>query len=135
MPLRENIAQAREDLEQARQEADARFHEWAVLLSKEAAESALRILAAESGIDPPRADKLEPLAYALLDIHPEGEALVEDAQRIDQLHDPAEVDLKTASLAEREGGKTDYVDASDAEEAIGRAQAIVDACERQLSSA
>lgn len=135
MPLRENIPQAREDLEQAREEADARFNEWAVLLAKEAAESALRILAAESGVEPPKTGKLEPLARANLDVHPDGETLVEDAERIDQLHDPAEVDLETASVAEREGGKTDYVDADDAREAIERAEAIVDACERQLSSA
>lgn len=135
MPLRENIPQAREDLAQARQEADARFHEWAVLLAKEAAESALRILATESDVEGPRSGKLEPLARAILDVQPDGEALVEDAERIDHLHDPAEVDLETASVAEREGGKVDYVDADDAREAIERAEAIVDACERRLSSA
>lgn len=132
MPLRENLPQAREDLEQARREAQARFHEWATLLAKEAAESALRILADEEGIPVPETGQLAPLARALQQAGVAGLALVEQAARIDELHDPVEVDLETASLAEREGGKAEYVDADDADEAIAAAKRIVDACAGKL---
>lgn len=133
MPLRENLPQARADLETARREANARFHEWAALLAKEAAESALRVLAAEQGIELAETERLAPLARALADVVGH-DRLVVDAERIDELHDPAQVDLATASRAEREGGKADYVDADDAAEAIACAEAILDRCQAALDA-
>lgn len=128
MVPRESFAQARDNLERARAEADRRFNEWAALLAKEAAEDALGLLARKTGDPVPGADTIAPLAEALL----EGEELREAAARIDEIYDPVQVDVETAGPAELEGGKATFVRAEEAKEVIRLAETIVDACESRF---
>lgn len=132
MATRESLVQARDNLERAREEVDARFHEWAALLAKEAAQDALRVVVREDGHAPPATDRVAPLVAAAFGDVPAGHPAAEHAIRLDEIHEPVEVDLETASEAVREGGKADYVDGEDAREAIERAGAIVDACQARL---
>lgn len=135
MAVRESLVQARDNLDRAREEAQARFHEWAALLAKEAAQDALRVVVREAGQAPPVTDRVAPLVAVAFGDLPRDDARVEHAIRLDEIHEPVEVDLETASEAVREGGKAEYVDGEDAREAIERATAIVDACEAALDEA
>jgi HEPN domain-containing protein len=135
MPGRESLAQARDNLARAREEVEARYHEWAALLAKEAAQDALRVVAREHGTGPPAADEVAPLVEPALGALPADDPVRVAAQRLDAIHDPVEVDLETASHAVREGGKADYVTGEDAREAIERAATIVDACRARLDEA
>lgn len=132
MAVRESFVQARDNLDRAREEAKARFHEWAALLAKEAAQDALRVVVREEGHRPPTSENVAPLVAAAFGDLPADDPRVEHATRLDEIHEPVEVDLETASEAVREGGNAEYVDGEDAREAIERASAIVDACERAL---
>lgn len=134
MSTRESLAQARDDLARAREEAKARFNEWAVLLAKEAAESALVVVIEDEGLERPATEALAGLVAAAFGDVPADTPVLVDAKRIDALHDPAQVDLETASRAEREGGKADYVDDDEAAEAIACAERIVDACQGTLDA-
>lgn len=135
MSPRASLTQARDNLTRAREEAEARFHEWAVLLAKEAAEDALVVVIEQAGLSAPSTDRVAPLVAAAFGDVPADAPVLEHAKRIDALHDPAEVDVETASIAEREGGKADYVDAEGAAEAIEHAEAILAACKAHLDEA
>ncbi len=126
------MPQARDNLERAQEEADARFNEWAALLAKEAAEDALRVVAHEEGIQLPRGEKVKDLARSVFEEAPERDALLAASEGIDEVHDPVEVDLETASVEAREGGNVEYVRDEQAQEVIRLATRIVDACEERL---
>lgn len=131
MATRESFAQARDNLERAREEAKARFNEWAALLAKEAAEDALRLVAGEEGVRVPASGEIVPLVEAVLGGG--GSEVREAAARIDEIYDPVQVDVETAGPAELEGGKAAFVRPDEAEEIIALAETVVDACEERSS--
>lgn len=134
MSTRESLDQARDNLVRAREEAKARFNEWAALLAKEAAEDALRLVAREEGFQVPDTDKVQPLVPAALGDVPRDHPVRDAAARIDELYDPVEVDLETASPLEREGGNPEYLREDDTRTFIELAERIVDACEDKLET-
>ncbi len=134
MSTRESLAQARDNLDRARSEADARFNEWAALLAKEAAEDALRLVAHEEGNATPDTDSVQPLVPAALGDIPHDHPVRQAAARIDELYDPVEVDLETATPAQKEGGNPDYLRQEETREFIELAERIVDACQERLDA-
>lgn len=133
MSDRESFQQARNDLDRAREEADNRFNEWAALLAKEAAESALITLLDETGTPPPTTDKLAPLVRAAFGNLAPDHPLFHAAERIDEIHAPAQVDLDTATPAQKEGGNPDYVTQDNALEAITHADTLIETCQTRAT--
>jgi HEPN domain-containing protein len=121
------IRQAARDLDSARSQKRAGFHEWACFIAQQAAEKALKALYQHLGA--------EAWGHSLLDLMNGlrekvvvAEPLREDARDLDRLYVPTRYPNGWA-----EGTPADYITEKDALHAISSAENIVRFCEGRLA--
>lgn len=135
MSPRARFDQAVSDLEAAQRRVEETYYEWAAQLAREAASDALAILEDEHGLASPPEGRIGDLAERIEEVAGLSDLDARLASRgevLDGVLDPTLEPDYDPGLAQREGGSEDYTTREDAEEAIGAAGAIVEACRGAL---
>lgn len=138
MSPRATLDQAEEDLKAARERVRETYYEWAGQLAREAAWDALALLEHEEGLEASRTGEigqLEDRVRGLAGRDVLGSSLIQEAQVLDEVLDPALEPDYDPGLARREGGAEDYTTREDATRAIEAGQRIVDACRGVIEDA
>lgn len=121
------MRQALRDLESARSQKLAGFHEWACFIAQQAAEKALKALYQRLGGEA-WGHSLSDLLLGLREKVDGAETLREDARSLDRLYVPTRYPNGWA-----QGTPGDYITEEDASHAIGSAESIVRFCEGRLA--